>query len=89
MSISIDILYLKAFDNYCYLITENEKHIIPHTLKYVSGKLDSETFVKTHRSYIVNLDKISSIHTDSVMIGELKIPLSYSNKELVKQKLSL
>lgn len=84
-----DILYLKAFDNYCYLIMENEKHIIPHTLKYVSEKLDPETFVKTHRSYIVNLDKISSIQIDSVMIGELKIPLSYSNKEMVNQKLSL
>ena len=83
-----NILYLKAFDNYCYLITENEKHLIPHTLKYVSEKLENKNFVKTHRSYIVNLHKISSLQTDSILIGNLKIPLSNSNKDRVKQKLS-
>jgi DNA-binding LytR/AlgR family response regulator len=84
-----DILFLKAFDNYCYLITKNDKHLIPHTLKYVSEKLDAENFIKTHRSYIVNLDKISSIQTGHVVIGDQEIPLSVSNKNLVKQKLSL
>ncbi len=84
-----DILYLKAFDNYCYLFTSEKKHLIPFTLKHVSEKLTPKIFVKTHRSYIVNLNKISSLQTDSVMVGNIKIPLSNSNKEIIKQRVSL
>lgn len=84
-----DILYLKAFDNYCYLFTSEKKHLIPFTLKHVSEKLEPKIFVKTHRSYIVNLNKISSLQTDSVMVANIKIPLSNSNKETIKQRVSL
>lgn len=82
---SID--YLKAFDNYCYVVTPTNKYLVPHTLKKTSETLNLKNFVKTHRSYWVNLKKISSIEKNSVQINGDSIPMSSSNKEEVMERL--
>lgn len=78
-----DILYLKAFDNYCYVNTKNEQYLIPHTLKYAYEQLNNTLFVRTHRSYVVNCNAIKVIEKDCVLINEIKIPLSSSQKMLL------
>lgn len=82
-----DIRYLKAFDNYCYIITTEKQYIVPHTLKHTSEKLNASNFIKTHRSYLVNAHRISEIHSDKVQVDHELIPLSNSNKESLLQKL--
>lgn len=82
------IKYLKAFDNYCYVITTSEKYLVPHTLKKTSELLNNTNFVQTHRSYWVNLKKIASIGASSIFLHEEEIPLSASHKEEVLKKLS-
>lgn len=79
-----DILYLKAFDNYCYLFTKNEKHLIPKTLKYIHDQLNSTLFVKTHRSYVVNSAKVTSVDKDTVYLGNEEVPLSKTFKPFIK-----
>lgn len=81
------ILYLKAFDNYCYVVTYSEKYLLPHTLKKTSERLNPNYFVQTHRSYWVNLKKISSLASNSIFIGEEEIPVSTSHKEGVFERL--
>ena len=75
------ITYLKAFDNYCYVFTTTNQYLVPHTLRHTSEKLNSENFIKTHRSYWVNVNRISTVDKDAVYIGDTRIPLSSSNKE--------
>jgi len=81
------ILYLKAFDNYCYVVTVSDKFLVPHTLKKTSEKLNHDNFVQTHRSYWVNIKKISSTTKVAVYLGEEEIPLSSSNRNNVLQAL--
>ena len=81
------ILYLRAFDNYCYVITVAEKYLVPHTLKKTAESLNQKTFIQTHRSYWVNLNKITAISTTHIFIGDEEIPLSASHKEEVLNKL--
>ena len=40
------ILYLKAFDNYCYVFTTTRSYLLPHTLKYMSKKLNDTLFIR-------------------------------------------
>lgn len=82
------ILYLKAFDNYCYVVTASDTYLVPHTLKKTSEKLNSENFIQTHRSYWVNIKKISSTSTSAVYLDNKEIPLSSSNKNSVLQALT-
>ncbi|NGX83272.1 response regulator [Aequorivita sp. KMM 9714] len=79
------ILYLKAYDNYCYVITTTRKYLVPKTLKYLSSQLNQEKFIKTHRSYIINLLKVDALCKNVVIINNIEIPISNSRKSELKQ----
>ncbi|NOT76945.1 MAG: response regulator [Cyclobacteriaceae bacterium] len=76
-----DIHYVEAFDNYAKVATDKEKYIVSHTLKSVEEKLITKGFVRVHRSYLVNFQKISSISEGYLFIGLTKIPLGQSYRE--------
>lgn len=83
-----DILYLKAYDNYCYVATTSQTHLTPHTLKKVTAELDPRIFVKTHRSYVVNLKQVTSVSQNSLFLGDKEIPLSSSRRQEVVPQLN-
>lgn len=82
-----DVLYLKAFDNYCYIITNSLEYLVPKTLKHLSEHLNTALFFKTHRSFIVNITKITSLQTNTVSINAIEIPVSKPQKEALKKLL--
>ena len=84
-----DILYLEAFDNYCNLYTSTAKHLISHTLKSVEEKLPSQKFLRVHRSFVVNVEKIKSIQEGYLFIEKNKIPISTSNKDELMKNIHL
>jgi len=77
------IKYLKAFDNYCYVVTTEKTLLVPRTLKHTANELNAANFVKTHRSYVVNKNHIVSIKKDTILLDNEELPLSSSNKTLV------
>ncbi len=81
------ILYLKAFDNYCYVYTTTRSYLVPHTLKYMSEKLNETLFIQTHRSYWVNISHIESIESNKLFLKTEPIPLSNSQKNIVMYKI--
>ncbi|WCO02016.1 LytR/AlgR family response regulator transcription factor [Psychroserpens ponticola] len=81
------ILYLKAFDNYCYVYTASKSYLVPHTLKYMAEQLNKDNFIKTHRSYWVNVNHIDSVGINELVLKTEPIPISASQKSLVLSKL--
>ena len=63
-----DIYYIEALENYIKLVTPFKNYIIYHTLKSVAGKLPKQ-FVRVHRSYIVNVNRINSIQSNIISIS--------------------
>lgn len=84
-----EILFFEAYDNYCNAYTQDKKHLISHTLKSVEEKIPALTFIKVHRSYIVNFSKIDSIQEGYVFIGNHKIPVSKTHKNDLLDRLNL
>ncbi len=84
-----DILYIEAFDNYAKVVTAKEKHIVSHTLKSVEQKLEGKGFVRIHRSFLVNFQKISSITEGSLLLGLHKLPLGHSHREELMAHITL
>lgn len=80
-----DILYLEAFDNYCYLYTTNKKLLIPRTLKSVKESLQASYYFTPHRSYLINLKRVTNMGKRTVEIEGEEIPLSEARRpELLK-----
>jgi DNA-binding LytR/AlgR family response regulator len=79
LKISIaDILYLKAADNYVEVCTKDKKYLVRSSLTDFMTKLNHPNFFKTHKSYVVNLAHLSSIHPTEVEVADFTIPLAKS-----------
>lgn len=78
-----DILYIEGLKDYVKVHLENNpKPLLSLTsLKSLEEKLTGKGFMRIHRSYIINLEKISAISKTSINIGNETIPISDQYKE--------
>jgi two-component system LytT family response regulator len=53
--------YAEAQDDYVGLHSEKKMYLKPQTLASLETQLDANKFVRIHRSYIVNLERIARI----------------------------
>ncbi|HAD97704.1 MAG TPA: DNA-binding response regulator [Cryomorphaceae bacterium] len=83
-----DILYAQAWDNYCYVYVQNQKFLLPHTLKTISEKLPPDHFFRVHKSYLVNISCIDSIMESEVMVNKIAIPISKGSKSNLLSRIS-
>jgi two-component system LytT family response regulator len=83
-----DIIYIEVEDRYCNIVTEKEKFVILISLTKISVLLQKNKFIRTHRNYIVNADKIEEIIiADNLIIlkGNHKVSLSEKYKDFIKK----
>ncbi len=86
-----DILYVSADDNYTVTVTEKGEFLSALRLFEIEEILNDYSFIKTHRSYLINIDKIDSIDSGKsiINIGSKEIPISRANRVLVLEKIQL
>jgi len=82
-----EILYIEADRNYCRIYTKNKEYLLSITLKTIEEKLPGRIFLRTHRSYIVNLAHIDEVADGHIIIAQKAIPLSAGLKEQLLQRL--
>ncbi|GEM_PF-3189473 len=71
-----EILWIKAEANYSAIVTEQAKHLILTPLKSIEQQLtDAPDFMRVHRSYIVNMQRVTSASPSEVTIGNTVIPI--------------
>ena len=83
-----DILYVEAKGDYTVFKTEDKGYVVNSTFKNVEEKLDPEQFVRVHRSYIVNVDKVVDIEENNLLINEQIIPISRGQKPNLMKRLN-
>ena len=83
-----DILFTQAYDNYTLVFTQEKKYTITHTLKIVESKLPSNKFVRVHRSYVINIEKIDKIVEGVVHITDKIIPIGRTYQHFLLSKLN-
>ena len=90
IKIDIQSIYLvEAKGDYIYLKTDNKNYTVHSTLKKIEEKLPDHMFLKIHRSYIININKIIDIEDNSVLIEEDVVPVSRSNRPELMKRLNL
>ena len=83
-----DILFIEAKGDYALFKTSDKGYIVHTTFKNAESKLNTSRFVKVHRSYIVNIEKIVDIEENSLLIEDQIIPISRSQKPILLGKLN-
>ena len=78
-----DLIYAEAMLNYVMLYTITNKMMVYITIKSLEEQLPSDIFIKVHKSFIVNINKIRSIEGNILDIGNEKITISQNLREKV------
>lgn len=90
VKIDIPSIYvIEAKGDYIKIKTETQNHIVHSPLKKIQEKLPSKDFLKVHRSYVININKIIDIEDSSVLINKDVIPVSKMNRYELKRRLNL
>ena len=76
-----DILFIEGLKDYVKIATPHKNYVTKSSMKNVEEKLPSGRFIRVHKSFIVNLDKVQAFENNHVIIGEHKIPLGSNNRE--------
>jgi len=88
-----DINYLEAQDDYVMIYTKEGRFLKQQTMKYFEEHLDSQQFVRVHRSYIANVTCIERIEpyekSNFILILKdgNKVPVSRSGMQVLKENL--
>lgn len=82
-----DILFLEALENYVIIQTGGSKIITHTTLKLLLEKLPPDNFLQTHKSFVVNINKIKTIEGNMLGIQQFTVPVSRNLREQVMEKI--
>jgi DNA-binding LytR/AlgR family response regulator len=84
-----DILYIEGLKDYVKVYIHNSlKPILSLTsLKLLESKLPEDKFMRVHRSFIVNLEKIDTIERSRIVFGKEYIPVSDQYKDKFQEYL--
>ncbi len=84
-----DVLWIEAFGDYVKIQTIEKIHTVYSTLKKLEERLPTDKFLRVHRSFIVNLEKISNIDSTNLEIDKKIIPISENYKEQLLNKIKI
>lgn len=84
-----DIIYIEGLKDYVKVHRENDKNPLLSltSMKGLDNRLPADKFMRIHRSYIINLDKITALDKSSVRLGNVDLPVSDSYKEQLQEYL--
>jgi len=86
-----DVYYVEALKDYMQIVTKDVKYTIHATMKDIERKLPKSVFQRLHRSFIVNMDKISAISGGDVVIADLnkEIPVGGNYKDEFGERINI
>lgn len=90
-----EIRWIEADENYVRICTGSESHLLRETIGHIESRLDPDSFLRVHRSAIVNLHYVKEVKnkpdgdaTVILMSGE-KIAMSRSHRARIHKLLKL
>lgn len=92
-----EILYISTDKDNVYIKTETKSYLTRYTLRELEARLDSRSFFRTHRCYLVNIKKMRELipyfnGTYTVVIGDkekIEIPVSRTQARKLKEILGI
>ncbi|WP_299160042.1 LytTR family DNA-binding domain-containing protein [uncultured Tenacibaculum sp.] len=79
-----DILFIESLKDYIKIHTINNKRIVSkYRISEIEQELKDASFLRVHRSYIINIDKISAFTVNDIEVNSTEIPIGASYKEKV------
>lgn len=82
-----EITYVEAMENYVVIHTSGQKIVTMMTMKNMEDTLPGNNFIRTHKSYLVNINQVTAIMGNEIKIGSSAIPISRQKKNEVLERI--
>ena len=82
-----DILFIEALDNYIAIQTVRKKLVTHSSLSSFLNNLPRDRFVQIHKSFVVNVDKVTSLEGNLLGIDNYKLPVSKNYRAEIRERL--
>lgn len=82
------IRYIEVANRHLHIHTADREYLTNGTLSALEKELAGSTFARCGHSYLVNLRHVTAVHRDTVLLGEMKVPLSRSCQKEFLQRLT-
>jgi DNA-binding LytR/AlgR family response regulator len=82
-----DILYIESIKDYVKVRTGEKEIVTQQKISYLEESLPKEQFLRIHRSFIINRDKIDAYSATDVEIGKHHVPIGRNYKNDVMKVL--
>lgn len=81
------ILYAQSYGNYVKIITQKRNYLATITTNDMEKMLPSSLFMRSHKSYIIALDKVDKLMKDHVVIKKNPVPIGITYRRELAEKL--
>lgn len=82
-----NILFVEGMENYISIQTADNKLVAHSKLSAFIEKLPPRNFVQIHKSFVVNIDKVTSLEGNQLGIGSYKLPVSRNYSAQIREML--
>jgi DNA-binding LytR/AlgR family response regulator len=71
----MEISYVESLKDYVKIVLKDRQVITKQTITAIEDMLPDKYFIRVHRSFIVNIQKVESYTNSSIFIGKSEIPV--------------
>ena len=82
-----DILFVEALENYVSIYTTSGRVLTHSTLKRIGESLPDDQFLQTHKSYIINADRVDLVEGNRLRIESYQIPIARNLRDVVFKRI--
>jgi DNA-binding LytR/AlgR family response regulator len=82
-----DLLYIQAYGNFAKIHLLSQTLVVSMTMKQLEEDLPETLFTRVHKSYIVNIQKVSKIEGNFVFIEKVVVPIGAVYKLILDKKI--
>ncbi len=78
-----EILFIESIKDYIKVRTYQKDIVARYKISEIEAEFGSRGFLRVHRSFVVNLSRVTAFSPQVVEMGELSVPIGESYKEYV------
>ena len=83
-----DVNYIEGLNNYVIIHTQTGNHTVYLTMKEMEAGLWPDFFMRIHKSYIINIDKVTLLEGNMITIENEPLPVGSSYKNKVVKRIN-
>lgn len=84
-----DILYMEARGDYVRINVADQTYSIHSSLKAVEEKLSKNSFLRVHRSFIINVSKIDTLEGGTLIVNKNIVPVSDAYRAALNKRMQI